>query len=171
MPERRTPVCSWTMLTSHSFPTYPWRRSKLAPFADGTTPSSLLAENGKLSPSFREFVVFNAEQVFIEYLVAYRRVRRFCDCGVPVLKRTVAKEGINRDRAFHFCGKKVTQESSEDCEFKQMLPLCDCNRSAAIKISGTARNPGRKYYTCYSKAFKFPGIPCDFFFFEWHDEM
>ena len=145
-------------------------RSKLAAFSDGKVPSSLVAEPGERARTFREYVIFNPDQVFVEYLVAYQRERSLCDCGVPVTERTVSKSGPNRGRKIHLCGK-IQEKDQKECDFIQMFPLCFCNQSAAIKVSSSARNPGRKYYCCSEKGQKssWRGRTCDFF--EWAENI
>lgn len=139
-------------------------RRALAKSSDGLSPSSLIGLPGELVLNFREFIIFNPDQIFVEYLVAYKRVRSRCDCGKPCEERSVVKRTENFGRPFQFC-------PDNKCSFMQMLPLCDCGKSAVVKTSHSARNPGRDYYTCYSK--RYPrrgyggGIACDFF--EWKD--
>lgn len=144
------------------------RRSQLAPFDDGATPSSLVAETGGRVQGFREFVVFNPDQIFIEYVIAYRRVRRFCTCGLPIVERTVVKAGDNHGRRIHQCGKAASSggDYSECCDFIQMFPLCDCGKSAIVLTSHSSANPNRPYYACYKKKSRGRygyGIACDFF--------
>ena len=46
-----------------------------------------------------------------------------------------------------------------------MLPLCNCGRSASVKVSHSTGNPGRAYYGCYEK-YRYRN-KCDFF--EWKE--
>lgn len=52
-----------------------------------TTRTSLLGDyESLLIAQHREFVVHDADRVLPEYLLAYRRSRSFCDCGVKAVK-------------------------------------------------------------------------------------
>ena len=55
---------------------------------------SLLALAGPdcKAPTTREFIVFDKDAIAIEYLVAVKRVKRFCDCGLPLVERTTLKD-------------------------------------------------------------------------------
>ncbi|CAB9497177.1 Ankyrin Repeat Protein [Seminavis robusta] len=129
-------------------------RTRLKPFEDGVQPSSLIGEVGGVKSAFREFVVFQPDQIFVQYVIAYRRARKFCDCNRPLVERTVTKQTENRGRKIFICG--AGKESG--CGFIRMLPFCHCFDSAVVKTSGSVKNPNRKYYTCRKKR-------CEFF--EW----
>jgi hypothetical protein len=105
---------------------------------------ALLAEVGGRVARFREFVVIDPAAVTIEYLVALKRVRHYCSCGVPATVRTVTKSGLNAGRIFLFCGQ---QQDAKTCDFKQMLPVCLCNKSAEVKV----KKDGGLYYACGSR--------------------
>jgi hypothetical protein len=137
------------------------RRSKLSPFTDGTTPSSLIAERGELRSSFREFVVMNSDQIFVEYVIAYQRRRKYCDCGLETVERTVTKEGSNRGRKIFMCSKDSHDKTR--CSFLQMDPPCFCGKSAYVRTSHSASNPGRKYFTCCHNREHGGRAKCDFF--------
>lgn len=139
-------------------------RRTLATFDDGTTPSSLVAVPGRRVRTFREFVVFNSDQIFVEYLVAYKRIQSMCDCGIPCMERSVTKTNDNYGRKIHLCGGKE-KGSSKTCDFIQMFPLCNCGQSASVKTSHTAKNPNRKFYSCHNNRSR--GRSCNFF--EWKD--
>lgn len=131
-------------------------RNKLAALPDEKNPSSLIGIPGKLVKNFREFMVYDSDQVLVEYLVAYKRARHLCDCGKKYAERTVVKQTENRGRKFHFC-------ANNSCNFMQMMPLCKCGGSATVKTSHSAKNPGRSFYCCCNRFKK----SCDFF--EWKD--
>lgn len=142
-------------------------RSAIVPFGNGTIPSSLIAEPGGQVQTFREFIVFNPDQIFVEYLVAYQRVRTRCDCGKPTIERTVTKEGPNRGRKILFCCG-----DEEKCSFFQMLPMCHCGKSADIATSQSTSNPGKRYFRCWRKSGRGGGgygDSCDFF--KWADNF
>ena len=40
-----------------------------------------------------KIIPYDSNQVIVEYLVAYKRVRTLCDCGHNLMERTVVKEG------------------------------------------------------------------------------
>jgi hypothetical protein len=91
----------------------------------------------------REIVLFNAAALNIEYLMADKRERQWCNCGHKLLKRTVGKEGPNKHRVFLFCPDEQ-QGKSEGCGVKLMLPLCDCGRTACAK----AKRDGSIFFKC-----------------------
>jgi len=142
-------------------------RRTLAPRTDGSVPNSILAEPGGAVQTFREYIIFQPEAIFVEYLVAYKRVRSYCECGLRVMERTVSKTGINRGRKISLCGN-IQQDGSKKCDFIQMYPLCECGESAHIAESHSANNPHRSYYCCNKKQFRHRRhTSCDFF--EWVD--
>lgn len=99
--------------------------------------------------------------MIVEYLVAYKRVRTLCNCGHKLMERTVVKEGSeNRGRKIYFCPNE-----EKKCHYSHMLPLCNCGRSASVKVSHSSGNPGRAYYGCYEK-YRYRN-KCDFF--EWKE--
>ena len=132
-------------------------RNELASLPDGATPSSLIAIPGERARYFREFMVYDESQVFVEYLVAYKRVRNLCECGDKCIERTVTVQTENHGRKIHFC------PNNKKCQFMQMLPLCKCGKSATVKTSHSSNNPNRQYYGCYQRR----GRGCGFF--EWKD--
>ena len=136
------------------------RRSQLAPIVgtNNITPSSVIAEKGGIqrSSSYREFVIQKGDQMFVEYLIAYQRRRKYCDCGHLLMERTVVKETENKGRICYFCPK-------DSCKFFRMEPRCFCGKSASVLTSNSVNNPGRKYYRCFKKF----GGACDFF--QWKD--
>jgi hypothetical protein len=132
-------------------------QNELVSLTDGTMPSSLIGVPGELVRTFREFVVFNSDQVYVEYLVAYKRVRSNCHCGKKCMEKTVVKETENRGRKIHLC-------ADDKCGFMQMLPLCDCGDSATVKTSNSKKNPGKRYYSCHQR---FGRGRCNFF--EWKE--
>ena len=85
-------------------------RSRL-PFNDGKQDSlknglhSLQAIPRK-NQLHREFITFNSKDVNIEYLVALKRKKTYCKCGVEATVRNVVKRSENHRRTFLFCGKK-----------------------------------------------------------------
>lgn len=121
--------------------------SSLAPFSDSTVvPDSLIAEKGgSCENKFREFVVFKSDQIIVEHLVAYRRVQSLCNCRLPVTERTVVNVD-NRGRKAHFCHWE--KNDAKNCGYIAMFPRCDCDYSAKIKTSQSAKNPGREYFGC-----------------------
>jgi len=137
------------------------RRSQLAPIVgtNNITPSSIVAEKGGIqrSPSYREFVIQKGDQIFVEYLIAYQRRRKYCDCDQPVMERSVVERNDNFGRTLYRC-------SQDKCEFIKMEPLCYCGDSAHVATSNSVNNPGRKYYTCCKKRFK---IERGCVFFQW----
>ncbi|GFH49884.1 hypothetical protein CTEN210_06360 [Chaetoceros tenuissimus] len=137
-------------------------RSSLASQSDGNATNSLIGIPGKVAKKFREFIVYDDSQVLVEYLVAYKRVRNLCDCGLPYKERTVSKQTLNYGRTIHLCPK----EDQDSCGFMQMMPLCKCGRSAEVKTSHSAKNPGREFYTCDAK---YGRHKCDFF--EWKNQF
>jgi hypothetical protein len=120
-------------------------RSSLAAVSDGSHPDSLVVELGGRKHRFREFVVFHQDQIFVEFLIAYQRVRSLCKCGLPVSEKTVVN-GENRGRPIHWC--HWPKDDKRHCNFIQMFPLCDCAYSAKIKTSHSTNNPNRHYYAC-----------------------
>ena len=137
-------------------------RRTLAPF-QGEKPTSLIGEPGGRVDTFREYVVFEPERIFVEYLVAYKRVRSLCNCGVKVAERTVSKPGVNRGRKIHLCGK-IGTEGEKKCDFIRMFPLCECGESAHVAVSHSAKNPNRRYYCCHQKRLRGRSYSsCDFF--------
>eukprot|EP00435_Cladocopium_sp_Y103_P010788 s3559_g2.t2 len=105
---------------------------------------SILAEVGKKVKRFREFVVFDPAALNIDFLVALKRVRHYCDCGQAAVQRTVTNgrpENFGRD--ILFCPGKA----SGGCGFIHMLPSCYCGRSAEV---GRKKN-GDRYFRCGSK--------------------
>lgn len=127
-------------------------RSKLAPLADGSAPTSLVAELGDRIARFREFVVFSPDQILVEYLVAYQRKRTLCDCGEPAIERTVVN-GHNRNRKVHFCAKP--KDDKDNCGYVVVFPTCFCDIAARVKLS----KAGKKYYGCGKQR----GDWCDFY--------
>lgn len=115
---------------------------------------ALVAEPGGSVDRFREFVAFDPDAIDVEYLVAYKRERNYCDCQLPIVRRSVVANTENKDRPYLFCRNKDTEN---DCGFSRMLPLCYCDRYpprfASVKFSKYG-----KFYGCGSK-----GAPeCDF---------
>jgi hypothetical protein len=104
----------------------------------------------------REFVVFSPHAMVCEYLVAYRRVRTLCDCGEPLVQRTVVKDNNNHGRYIYFC-PKGSKDNDNGCGFMRMLPLCHCGRSAtAFQKKGSSS--GKVYFQCCYRRKR-----CDFF--------
>jgi len=122
------------------------------PFGDqgSKTPSSVLFT--PKDTKFREFVLFDHTQVFAQYLVAYQLHKSHCHCNLPVMERSVVKEGPNKGRKLFICSQPV----EESCNYILMEPACLCHKSCEVKISQSARNPGKRYYCCKKKE-------CDFF--------
>jgi hypothetical protein len=95
---------------------------------------------------FREFIVFNSDQILVEYLVAYKRRRMRCDCGLEVtVKSVVNGRPENHGRLIHFCPKD--REDVSNCGYMQMFPQCFCGEAATIKVS----KKQKKYYACPQK--------------------
>jgi hypothetical protein len=104
---------------------------------------ALLAEKGDVITRFREVVVFNPAAIDVVYLVALKRERYYCDCGLPASRRTVVNNSNgNAGRPILFCDKGDADPGK--CTFLCMLPLCHCGRSAEL---ATAAN-GAPYYRC-----------------------
>ena len=107
--------------------------------------TSLVAELGDKLRRFREFVIFDPAALSINYLVALKRVRHYCDCGQTAAHRTVVN---GRPENF---GREILRcpQSAEDggCKFFQMLPQCYCGRSAEV----AEKRNGEKYYRCGAK--------------------
>ena len=145
-------------------------RTALAPLqrVDGyhntpLTPTALLAELGGRIHRFREFVLFKSDQIFVEYLVAYKRERKRCDCGELARETTVVKSTDNFGRSMRCCAHE--RGSDENCGFLLLLPVCDCGVSAAVKtVVKPGPNCGRQFYTCASGRHG-----CDFF--EWKPDV
>ena len=107
---------------------------------------SILAEVGKKVKRFREFVVFDPAALNIDFLVALKRVRHYCDCGQAAVQRTVTNgkpENFGRDILFCPLGNA----SGGGCKFIQMLPVCYCGRSAEVQY----KKNGDRYFRCGSK--------------------
>ncbi|CAK9097318.1 unnamed protein product [Durusdinium trenchii] len=103
--------------------------------------TSILAELGKKIRRFREFVVLDPAALSIEFLVALKRVRHYCDCGQTAVQRTVTNglpENFGRDILFCPLGR------ADGCGFIHMLPQCYCGRAAEV---ADKRN-GEKYFRC-----------------------
>lgn len=117
--------------------------------------TSILAELGKKIRRFREFVVLDPAALSIEFLVALKRVRHYCDCGQTAVQRTVTNglpENFGRDILFCPLGR------ADGCGFIHMLPQCYCGRAAEV---ADKRN-GEKYFRCGKrccgfKDWNFPG--------------
>lgn len=126
--------------------------------------NSLMAERGAMINRYREFVIFNEDQILVEYLVAYHRIRKFCNCSPKkeCTRRTVSKTGDNFGRPFIFC---PDVDAADGCGFKTMLPTCACGRAAAVRISGSSSNSGRRYFGCTKNYDR-----CDFFQWVREDE-
>jgi len=101
---------------------------------------------------FSEFVIFDERAVFVEYLVAYKRIKYFCECvdeqgkGIPLERKTVTKRTLNFNRTFLVCN---------NCNYRRMLPLCKHGETAEAKVSQN----GCPYYTC---PYKNRDSKCDF---------
>lgn len=113
-------------------------------FADGAArrtlskgKHSLVCELGGAIQRYREFVVFKPEAINIEYVVALKRERYYCDCGRPASKREVVKAGLNKGRTIAMCAQ-------DQCNFFQMYPRCHCGRSAEVAL----KKNGEPYYRC-----------------------
>ncbi len=126
----------------------PHARNALAALADGTVPHSLRAETGGVVQRFREFVVFSPDQILVEYLVAYRRERTLCLCGLPARERMVGVEGNpDRGRKARFCHwpKGDPRNCSSQKKFYWLLPRCPCGLAARVRRSKAKQ---MNYYTC-----------------------
>jgi hypothetical protein len=106
---------------------------------------ALCAEVGGKVARYREFVCFEPAAIDVEYLVAYKREKHYCDCGLPAVRRTVTKEGPNQGRNILFCSKP--RDDASNCNFIHMLPVCKCGMSAAVKL----KKNGEPYYSCGAK--------------------
>jgi len=102
---------------------------------------SVLAKRTKTKERpHREFVIFNSGDVQIEYLIAYKRKKYYCNCGVEANVRDVCVRTANHGRKFLFCGNKTTDEevttvqSTKTCDMTLMLPLCDCKRLSSAFV-------------------------------------
>jgi hypothetical protein len=115
---------------------------------------SLLAETGGQVQRYREIIVFDPAAIDIEFLVALKREKHYCGCGVPVKKRTVSKEGDNLGRDFLCCER-------DECSFKMMFPLCCCGVSAGVgyKKDGDGYYRCGRYGRCDFKDWKWKGTP------------
>ena len=140
------------------------QRTTLKPHPDAGNSAvhSVIGELGGMIHRYREFILFNNDQHLIEYLVAYKRVRRHCDCeSNPELEvRTVGKRTKNFGRTFRFCAAGSVDGPRGGCGFKVMDPACKCGPtcSAEVGVSGqNAKLPGREFYTCGKSP------RCDFF--------
>lgn len=129
-------------------------RNALAEMEDGEIPNSLIGIPGERARKFREFIVYDENQVLVEYLVAYKRVKNLCNCGEKYLERTVHKQTENYGRKIHVCAKGKCSP--------QMLPLCNCGIPASVKkVKKSGPNQGRDFFCCGKRY----GGRCDFFEF------
>lgn len=110
---------------------------------DGTTPSSLIAVPGKCVLTFREFVIFNPDQIFVEYLVAYRCIRSLGDCGVQSIQRTVIEDTtlINIGINIYLCGGNKEQRSRAKPVTLCKHFVCSCGQSASVKACHSGKHP------------------------------
>ena len=92
---------------------------------------SLVAELGGKICRYREFVMFDHDAIQIEYLVALKRVERYCECGDPLADKTVVKDTDNQGRAVKTChlGRGA------GCGYFQMYPLCHCGDGLVFSYS------------------------------------
>mmetsp|Transcript_51204 Transcript_51204/g.100567 ORF Transcript_51204/g.100567 Transcript_51204/m.100567 type:complete len:710 (-) Transcript_51204:82-2211(-) len=79
---------------------------------------SLIAEPGQDSVlrRYREFIHFDSDAVYNEFLVCFSRQQKRCHCGRLAEERRVVKEGLDKHRPFLFCSQ---------CGFKLMMPRCE----------------------------------------------
>ncbi|CAE7772735.1 NEIL3 [Symbiodinium sp. CCMP2592] len=106
---------------------------------------SLVAELGGKIERYREFVIFDPAALSVEFLVALKRVRHYCDCGQTAVQRTVTNgQPENFGRDILLCARRPSEGG---CGFVRMLPQCYCERAAGV---GFKKN-GEKYFRCGSK--------------------
>jgi hypothetical protein len=90
--------------------------------------SILAEENG--TRGFREFVAFDRSAIKIEYLVCYRRVKKYCLCGSRVKERTFVDYNTGRRRDFIACDNAernhTTRRWEGGCGLASALPRCFC---------------------------------------------
>ena len=115
---------------------------------------SLIAETGGRVQRFREFVLFEPDQVIVEYLVAFHRVQRHClrcsnrevstaesgagtNSSYRLSERTVKKQTMNFGRTILCC---------DNCRNTTMLPVCHCSSVGTVAgISASASTSKRGY--------------------------
>lgn len=118
-------------------------RSKLA----DNSKHSLIALTGDRIKRFREFIVFEKDAIDIEYLVAFKRTRRYCKCGKDLIKRTVKNSDAgNRGRDIFHCPDKNKHKKcgKEFSDYGYMWPRCDCNKACLVEYT----KDRRRFYKC-----------------------
>ena len=74
--------------------------------------------------------------ILLEYLVALKRERFYCNCGIQAVERTVVNNSKTKQ------GHKCLFCAAETCGFSQMYPMCDCGCSAEVAVT----HKGDAYY-------------------------
>lgn len=88
---------------------------------------SRLAELGRAIKRFREFIIFDKDAIKIEYLVAYVHTKQYCQCGIPVRRRTKNENGVERPIITcenSYRGRNGGWEGG--CKLFSKLPRCYC---------------------------------------------
>jgi len=88
---------------------------------------SRLVNPGGTVQRFREFVVFKKESIKIEYLVAYTHSKEYCNCGIPVRRRTMYENGV--ERPVIACDNSHRDRNGDwvgGCSLFAKLPRCYC---------------------------------------------
>lgn len=85
-------------------------------------------------------VIFNKDAIDIEYLVAFRRMRNYCQCGAPFEQRMVTKASPNKGRPIKWCSARC-----DAYQYGYMLPRCLCDQPAAIEVK---KNGGDFFFKC-----------------------
>jgi hypothetical protein len=98
---------------------------------------SLRAETGGAVHKYREFVLFQPDQLVVEYLVAVHRTQECCHrCKRrKMLEKRTVKGGKpeNFGRIMRFCPKDDPEDPG--CGEMIMLPACHCGCSAVASVS------------------------------------
>lgn len=123
---------------------------------------SLIAQNGNGSyPNYREFVIFNKEAIKIEYIVAYKRIKHYCSCGIPVRERTMNENG--RERPLIACSQSRKNDFGkwvDGCGLVAALPRCFCHNYRTGDFYGAKAKLSDNLYCCRIKRCDF-SVPID----------
>ena len=102
----------------------------------------------------REVVVFEKNAINIAFLVAFRRAKTHCVCGIPVRKRTWADDcvpGGQRQRDFIACANSRRGANGKwegGCGLATLLPRCFCPKPAGADFRDAEPNPTSNCYAC-----------------------
>ena len=100
---------------------------------------------------YREVVVFEKDAINIKFLVAFRRTKTHCACGIPVRTRTFTDRVLNRQRELIACANSRRGANGVwegGCGLVTALPRCFCPKEEGGDFRDAEPNLTSNCYAC-----------------------